>query len=120
MHKIYFNFFLLTFLALVARFAVCSGTEENRTDGTSPQTGDGMSEKSSLEKGMEPIFKLLHGFLDTVMPYNFYSQDDSPFSKYKKSNCYIFCFIYTCYTYLRGGITHVMKMIVILRCVNRE
>ena len=70
--------FSLTFLVLVA-FSLCSGN-----NGTSPQTGDGSTptEKSSLEKGMEPIYNLLHGFLDTVMPHNFYSQDDAPFSKY--------------------------------------
>ena len=78
---------ILTFLALVAGFTLCSGS-----NGTSPQTGDGAStEKSSLEKGMEPIYDLLHGFLDTVMPHNFYSQDDAPFSKYKNEMRYFSC-----------------------------
>ena len=77
MYRTYSNTFLLTFLVLVTGFTVCSGS-----NGTSPQTGDGSVEKTSLEKGMEPIYKMLHGFLDTVMPHNFYSQDDAPFSKY--------------------------------------
>ena len=81
MHSNTIKAFSLTFLALVAGFSLCSGD-----DGTTPQTGDGSTttEKSSLEKGMEPIYSLLHGFLDTVMPHNFYSQDDAPFSMYPR------------------------------------
>ena len=104
MYRTHLNAFLLTVLALVASFTICSGN-----NGTDTETGDIVSspgkELSPQEKGMQPIYKLLHGFLDTVMPHNFYSQDDSPFSKY-------LIFKYPAIT-KQNGLFHVMKIVVI-------
>lgn len=74
-----FKFAFLFINALVA-IQLCAG--QNSTTGTERQTNDGTStEKTALQKGMDPIFDLYQNFLDTVMPYNFYDDKDSPFSK---------------------------------------
>lgn len=74
--------FIFAFLFINALVAIqlCGG--QNSTTGTEGQTDDATStEKTALQKGMDPIFDLYHNFLDTVMPNNFYDDADSPFSK---------------------------------------
>lgn len=70
---------IFTFVAV----DVCSG--QNSTN-TGEQTGKanvvGVQEKTSLEKGMEPVFKMCHGFLKTVMTVDFYESQSSAFGKY--------------------------------------
>ena len=107
MYKPHFTTFLLTVLALVASFVICSGN-----NGTNPQTGDDstMEELSPQEKGMQPIYKLLHGFLETVMPHNFYSQDESPFSKYFRNVSHNILYHLDA---TQNGMFHVMKKSVI-------
>ena len=68
---------------LVNLIAICSVILFcNAQNSSNAQTQTTEEKKSSLQKGMDPIFDMYHSFLDTVMPYNFYDESDSPFSKY--------------------------------------
>ena len=76
--------FYLVVLALVA-IQICLGQNNNTATGgqTDPnsKTTDGTEEPAALEKGMKGVFGLMHNFLDTVMPENFYDAESAKFSK---------------------------------------
>ncbi|KAL4239236.1 hypothetical protein ACF0H5_000053 [Mactra antiquata] len=71
-----FKVLFLTILALLS-IQICYGQNSSTSD---EQTTDGSTdsyERSPLEKGIEPVFKMCHNFLDLVMPKDFYGESDS-------------------------------------------
>ena len=76
----YFKVFVFILTALVA---VSLTAAQNNTGGQTSVVTDDVEkeEKSSLEKGMEPIFSLYQNFLTTVMSKSFYDSDTA-FSKW--------------------------------------
>lgn len=56
---------------------------ENTTSNT--QTGPtdtSLGEESALEKGVKPLYDLVHGFLDSVQEYDFIADDSAKISKF--------------------------------------
>lgn len=75
---------LIIFIALVASQCCSANTTTPKTQSQSGDeiTDNGVPEKSSLEKGMEPFFAMCHGFMKTVMSVDFYDSQESAFGNY--------------------------------------
>ena len=73
----YLKLFVLISALVVVQICDAQNNTQPITDGDD----NTVIEKTALERGMAPIFKLYHNFLDTVMPDSFYDSD-SAFSKY--------------------------------------